>query len=256
MDGERSFTALPAICRLSTATRRPCAGVFAPRRRIRNCNGRSFGGDVYLKQHAVSRHNVTRKMGGRGRENRGPVCRGMISGGLGDERARASQRVRERKNEAPLDCARQRRINPLAGARRGFCARRRRADVNVKRSSRAVGKDSHARIKTRWPLKYDAFLHPAQFDSVHSVEGHWVFFLCWSFKGPSENTHSWNFITSVCDTHEQFCLICYCLQSLLCVILSSSSLRLSSKSLPHCTARRFIFLAVTVFPELYERKCS
>lgn len=26
------------------------------------------------------------------------------------------------------------------------------------------------------PLKYDAFLHPAQFDSVHSVEGHWVFF--------------------------------------------------------------------------------
>lgn len=109
------------------------------------------------------------------------------------------------------------------------------------------------------PLKYDAFLHPAQFDSVHSVEGHWgLFFLCWSFKGPSENTHICNFITSVCDTHEQFYLICYCLQSLLCVILSSSPLlhRLSSKSLPHCTARRFIFLAVTVFPELYERKCS
>lgn len=159
---------------------------------------------------------------------------------------RGNERASERKNEAPLDCARQRRINPLAGARRGFCARRRRADVNVKRSSRAVGKDSHARVKTRWPLKYNAFLHPAQFDSVHSVEGHWFFFSCAGASKGRQKTL----------THEQFDLICYCLQSLLCVILSSSPLRLSSKSLPHCTARLFIFLAVTVFPELYGRKCS
>lgn len=113
---------------------------FAPRRRrIRNCNGRSFGGDVYLKQHAVSRHNVTPKMGGgAGEREQRPSVPGDDKWGVGRWEG-TSEPASERKNEAPLDCARQRRINPLAGARRGFCARRRRDDVNVKRSSRAVG---------------------------------------------------------------------------------------------------------------------
>lgn len=85
--GRRTFsssTALPTICRLSTAARRPRAGVFAPRRlRIRNCNGRSFGGDVYLKQHAVSRHNVTRKMGGAGEREQRPSVPGDDKWGVG-----------------------------------------------------------------------------------------------------------------------------------------------------------------------------
>lgn len=88
------------------------------------------------------------------------------------------------------------------------------------------------------------FLHPPQFDSVHSVQGHWGF-LYWSFKRPSDNTHIWNFITSVCDTHEQFawsvmvCNHCYAL-----FYHSRYSDCPPSLTAFYCT---FIFVAVTVF---------
>lgn len=96
------------------------------------------------------------------------MCRGMISGGLGDERERA-----------PLDCGRRGRVNPLAGARWGFCACRRRDNVNVKQSERArmlmLGRSGF--------LRNDAVFHPVQFNSVRLVEGHLYFFGDGASKG-------------------------------------------------------------------------
>lgn len=50
------------------------------------------------------------------------------------------------------------------------------------------------------------------------------------------------------------CLICYGLQSLLCVVLSFSLLRLSSKS--YRILLHVHFCCCDCFSELYERKCS
>lgn len=65
------------------------------------------------------------------------MCRGMISGGLGDERERA-----------PLDSGRRGRINPLAGACWGFL----RLLPEGQCECQAVGKSSHADIRTLWLL--------------------------------------------------------------------------------------------------------